>query len=81
MTIITSAVREGNLVRIRGSVADTSDIKKVLVNGRPARSTRDRFAEWEITLEAPTGKPFPVSAVSEDVNGLVEGRPHVVRVE
>jgi hypothetical protein len=81
VTMITSAVREGNIVRIRGSVADTSDIKKVMVNGKPARSTRGNYAEWEITLEAPTGKPLDVSAMSEDVNGLVEPRPHKLRVE
>jgi len=81
VTIITSTVREGNIVRVRGSVADTSDIKKVLVNGKPARSTRDSFAEWEITLEAPAGKSLDVSAVSEDVNGQCEKYPHKIRVE
>jgi hypothetical protein len=81
VTMVTSAVREGNIVRIRGSVADASDIKKVLVNGKPARSTRGSFAEWEITLEAPAGKPLDVGAVSEDVNGHVELRPHKIRVE
>jgi hypothetical protein len=81
VTLITSAVRDGNIVRIRGSVADTSDIKKVMVNGRRARSTRDSYAEWEITLEAPAGKPLDVSAVSEDVGGRLEPRPHRVRVE
>jgi hypothetical protein len=81
VTMITSAVREGNIVRIRGSVADTSDIKKVMVNGKPARSTRGSFSEWEITLEAPTGKSLDVSAVSEDTNGLVEPRPHKIRVD
>ena len=81
VTMITSVVRDGNTIRVRGSVADTSDIKKVLVNGKPARSTRDSYAEWEITLEAPVGKPFEVSAGSEDVNGYVEPRPHKIRVE
>ena len=66
---------------LRGSVADTSDIKKVTVNGRPARSTRGGYAEWEITLEAPAGTPLDVSAGSEDVNGHVEPRAHKIRVE
>ncbi|MBY0522015.1 MAG: hypothetical protein K2R98_01365 [Gemmataceae bacterium] len=80
-TMITSAIREGNLIRVRGSVADASDIKKVTVNGKAARSTRGSYAEWEITLEAPPSLPFEVSAVSEDVNGHVEPRPHKIRVD
>lgn len=80
-TMITSAVREGNIVRVRGSVADTSDIKQVVVNGRPASSTRGSFAEWEITLEAPSaGSPMEIVAAAEDVNGHQELSPHVVSV-
>ncbi|HEX4614107.1 MAG TPA: G8 domain-containing protein, partial [Urbifossiella sp.] len=62
VTMITSAVRDGNIVRVRGSVADTSDIKKLTVNGRPARSTRGSYAEWEVTLDAPAGKPVELTA-------------------
>lgn len=80
-TVITSAVREGNLVRVRGSVADASDVKRVLVNGREASSTRGSFAEWETVLEAPSGASLDVGAGAEDVHGHVEPRPHVVRVE
>ena len=80
-TVITSAVRDGNLVVVKGSTADTSDLRRVTVNGRPARSTRGSFAEWEIALDAPAGKPFEVTATSEDVHGHVEPRPHVVRVD
>ncbi|MDR3618282.1 MAG: G8 domain-containing protein [Paludisphaera borealis] len=80
-TVITSAVREGNLVRVRGSVADTSDIKRVLVNGRDAASTRGSFAEWEAVLEAPSGAAIDVGAGAEDVHGHVEPRPHVIHVE
>lgn len=79
-TMITSAVQDGNLVRVSGAVADASDIAQVLVNGKPARSTRGSFAEWEITLENPAGKAFEISAVAEDVNGLVEPRPHKIQV-
>ena len=80
-TVITSAVRDGNLVVVKGSTADTSDVRRVTVNGRPARSTRGSFAEWEIALDAPAGKPLEVAATSEDVRGHVEPRPHVVRVD
>jgi hypothetical protein len=80
-TVITSAVREGNLVMVKGSASDTSDVRRVTVNGRPARSTRDSFAEWEIALDAPAGQPFEIEARAEDVRGHVEPRPHVVRLD
>jgi hypothetical protein len=80
-TMITSAVRNGNVVHVRGSVADSSDISYVKVNGQAARSTRGSFAEWEITLEAPSGEPVVISAFAEDVRGHVEPRPHKIRVE
>ncbi|HEU5117639.1 MAG TPA: hypothetical protein VFT74_13425, partial [Isosphaeraceae bacterium] len=81
VTLITEAVRDGHLVRIRGSVADTSAVKSVTVNGQPARSVRDDFAEWEITLDAPIGKPFEITASSIDVGGHAEQTPHVVRLD
>jgi hypothetical protein len=81
-TMITSAVREKNIVRVMGSVADTSGIKHVLVNGHRARSTRDSFSEWEISLEVPSGGlPFEISAVSQDANGHQELVPHQIYVE
>jgi hypothetical protein len=80
-TVVTSAVRNGNLVHVRGSVGDTSDIRRVTVNGKDAASTRDSFAEWEIVLEAASGKPFEVKAHAEDVHGHIEPRPHMVLVE
>jgi hypothetical protein len=80
-TVIISAVRDGNLVVVKGSTADTSDVRKVTVNGRPARSTRASFAEWEIALDAPADRPFEVAARSEDVQGHIEPRPHVLRLD
>lgn len=80
-TMITRAVRDGDLIYVQGSVADTSDIKRVTVNDRPARSVRDSFAEWEIALEAPTSEPAVLTARAEDVNGLVESSPHVLLLE
>ncbi|UUO06599.1 G8 domain-containing protein [Blastopirellula sp. J2-11] len=79
-TMITKAVREGNLVRIEGSVADTSDLKQVVVNGRLARSVRDSFVQWEIVLEAESAAPLQVIAAAEDVNGLTEVVPHEIYV-
>jgi hypothetical protein len=80
-TVITRAIRTGNMVYVQGSVADTSDIKYVKVNDRPARSLRDSFAEWEIALEAPADQPFSLSAMSEDVGGHIEQAPHVVALD
>lgn len=79
-TIVTSVVRDGNILRIEGSTADTSDLKFVKVNGRPARSTRGSFAEWSATIEAPTSGPFEIVACSEDVNGLAEIYPHRIQI-
>lgn len=81
-TVITSVVRDGNLVRVRGSVADTSDIKYVEVNGRQAQSTRGSFSEWEVTLEAPSANgTYEIVAKAEDVNDLKELTPHRVVID
>lgn len=74
--MIASAIRTGNIVQVRGSVADSSNIKHVTINGQKARSTRDSFAEWEITLEAPAGQRFELAAFAEDLLGYVEKTPH-----
>lgn len=79
-TMITRVVREGNLVRVSGSVADTSNIRHVLVNGRPAESTRGSFSEWTISLEAPSSGAFELSAIAQDANGLQELTPHKIVV-
>ncbi|MFO0957392.1 MAG: G8 domain-containing protein [Isosphaeraceae bacterium] len=81
VTMITEAVRDGNILRVKGSVADTSDARSVTVNGKPARSVRDGFAEWEITLDAPVGKAVEVTASAIDVGGHAEKTPHVIRVD
>ncbi|MFO0864877.1 MAG: hypothetical protein U0744_09535 [Gemmataceae bacterium] len=80
VTVITRTVRFGNTIHVVGSVADTSDIKYVKVNGKAARSTRGSFAEWEVTLEAPSGSPMEVTAYAEDVFGHVEAAPHKLRI-
>lgn len=80
-TMITKVVRSGSVVQIYGSVADTSDIKSVTVNGQAARSTRGSFAEWEIALESPAGKPLEIAAFAEDANGHTESTAHKVVVE
>ena len=80
VTVITSAIRDGSSIHIQGSVADSSDIKQVLVNDLPARSLRSSFAEWEMTLEAPINEPITLIAKAADVKGNVELSPHVVEL-
>lgn len=80
-TMITKVVRTGNVVHVFGSVADTSDIKRVSVNGHLARSTRGSFAEWEISLESPAGKPLEIAAFAEDVHGITETLAHKIVVD
>lgn len=80
-TVITSAIRDGNIIRVTGSVADTSDVKYVMVNGREAKSLRGSFSEWEVALSAPSSEsPLEVTAFAEDINGLKELVPHKVIV-
>lgn len=80
-TMITKVVRKGNVVHVSGSVADTSDIRGVTVNGQPAKSTRGSFAEWEISLDATGDKPLEISAFAEDVKGNKEALPHKLVAE
>jgi len=75
-TMITSVVRDGNLIQIRGSVADTSEIKRVTVNDRSARLVNS--SEWEIALDSPADQKIELIAHSEDVGGHVEIDPHRV---
>jgi hypothetical protein len=80
-TVITHARREaGNRVVVRGCTADNGTLKRVLVNGRPARAVAANFAEWEVTLEGVAKGEVKVQAHGEDAAGNVEKRPHVVVV-
>jgi hypothetical protein len=78
VTAITHVRRiEGGKVLVRGTTSDNGTVKRVLVNGKEARSSRPNFAEWEIVLE----KVAKVQAHAEDAAGNVEPRPHVVIVK
>jgi hypothetical protein len=72
ITQITAAAEEKVLVR--GTTADNGTVKRVVVNGREARSLRADFAEWEAML--PGGEPT-ITAHAEDAAGNVERQPHV----
>jgi hypothetical protein len=79
VTVITQVDRSGTgTVRVRGTTSDNFAVKRVVVNGREARSVRANFAEWEIEL--PAADAAKVSAHAEDATGNVEPRPHTVAV-
>ncbi len=77
-TVITFAhrLKNGGLL-VRGTTSDNGVVKKVLVNGKEAKSVTGTFAEWEIVLRSDDTK---VEAFAEDAAGNVEKRPHVVMV-
>ena len=77
-TVITSVDRSspGKLI-VRGTTADNGPIRKVLVNGKEARSTSANFAEWEIILDG-SGGSTRLEAHAEDAAGNIERRPHIV---
>jgi G8 domain len=78
-TVITRVQPEGGQLLVRGITADSSPVKRVTVNGRRAYSLRNDFAEWEAVLDLPApGKSVTLSALSEDIGGRVELRPHKV---
>lgn len=79
-TVITHIRRDGSKLVVRGTTADNGTVKRVLVNGKEARSTGPNFAEWEIVLEDAAKGSLKVQAHGEDAAGNVEKRPHEVVV-
>jgi hypothetical protein len=79
VTVITHTRRaEKGTVIVRGTTADNGTVKRVIVNGKEARSVTGNFLEWEVTLEGvPNGK-LKLAAHAEDAAGNVEQRPHEV---
>jgi hypothetical protein len=77
-TVITHVSRtSAGKVLVRGTTADNGTIRRVVVNGQEARATAANFAEWDATLDAPSGA-LNVQAHAEDAVGNIERRPHVV---
>jgi hypothetical protein len=82
ITVIThvSTASDGRRI-IRGTTTDDGQVRRVLVNGSPARSLAADFLEWEATLDnRPGDHTMTVTACAEDAAGNVEPRPHVVRL-
>jgi hypothetical protein len=75
-TVITSVTKDGDKLLVRGTTGDNGTVKRVLVNGVEAKSTRDNFAEWEAVV--PMAKS--VSAYSEDAAGNVEKLRHEITI-
>ena len=80
-TVITAVRRtEGKTVLVRGTTSDNGTVKRVLVNGKEARSVSGNFAEWEIELNKIANGEVTLQAHAEDAAGNVEKRRHVMVV-
>jgi hypothetical protein len=78
-TVITHVSRSSQgKVLVRGTTADNGTVRRVLVNGQEARTSRPNFAEWEVELTAAAGARLEAHA--EDAAGNVEKLAHVVLV-
>jgi len=75
-TVITHVRRAPRKLIVRGVTSDNGTVKRVLVNGVPARAVRENFAEWEVVLDEPRGREMKLTAHAEDVAGNVEKRTH-----
>jgi hypothetical protein len=82
VTVITQvSTRSDGRKIIRGTTTDDGPIRRVLVNGSPARPLAPDFLEWEAALDPRPGEPaMTITAFAEDAAGHVEPRPHVVRI-
>jgi hypothetical protein len=81
-TVITHVQRIGQSkprLVVRGTTSDNGSVKKVIVNGREAKSLAANFAEWEVVLDVKPGE-VKLTAHAEDAAGNVEKRPHVLSV-
>jgi hypothetical protein len=76
-TVITHVTKlMGGKLRVLGSTADNGTVKRVLVNGKEAKSLAGNFAMWAVILDKlPEGGK--IKAHAEDEAGNVEKTPHV----
>ncbi|MFM9964174.1 MAG: G8 domain-containing protein [Planctomycetaceae bacterium] len=74
-TVITSVTRTTAGWLVRGSASDNGEIKQVTVNGAAARTVRENFAEWEVSLPADGVTKFVASAT--DAAGNNERLPQI----
>jgi hypothetical protein len=79
VTVVTQIEERGGKYLVRGTTSDNGTVKRVLVNGKEAKSVAANFAQWEIELSELPDKRT-VTAHAEDEAGNVERTPHVVSV-
>jgi len=80
-SVITHVIKQsdgGYLVR--GTANDNGTISRVVVNGQPAKATRDNFAQWELILPAASIEDGQVTASAEDSAGNAEQLKHSVSI-
>lgn len=75
-TVITRVTRTNGKLTVRGTTSDNGEVRRVLVNGQPAKPLAENYAEWEVTLAAAP----EVTAHAEDAAGNVETLVHTVAV-
>jgi hypothetical protein len=78
MTVITHVLHKNGKLLVRGTTSDNGTVTKVFVNGHEARSLGANFAEWEATIDNPSGTLCRIEAHAVDVAGNMEKRPHGV---
>ena len=77
-TVITHvSPGENNIWLARGVTSDNGSVARVMVNGQPAKATRENFAEWEAILDLRfTDGKAEIEAFATDATGAIEPRPH-----
>ncbi len=83
-TVITHVTRRNGKLYVLGTCSDNGPIQRVILNGHEADAKSPNFAEWEITLDAPSGSTAATSlsivAHAEDAAGNLEKQPHRMAV-
>jgi hypothetical protein len=77
-TIITRVWKTSDGWHVRGETQDNGGVREVLVNGAPAKSKRENYAEWEIVLAAAPADGTSTAVATDDANN-VERVAHVVQ--
>ncbi len=76
ITVITHLSRKEEQWLVRGTTTDNGRIKRVLVNGQPARFLAANSSEWEVRIRRTPAAT--ITAHAEDMAGNIETCPHIV---
>ena len=74
------AFRHGDTLLVSGTTSDNGPVKRMLVNDREVRATRENFSEWVITLDHLPRGEVKIEGCAEDAAGNREPRPHLMMV-